>query len=111
MKIVFKKRGKKKFEIDVKSCDISSTGLMFTRKENAKALLFDLGKSSRLALTSIFVFFDFIAIWLDEKNNVLDLKVCKPWRLFINTNKKFNKILEIPCNEKYSKLINSLGKL
>ncbi|MGD9276433.1 MAG: DUF192 domain-containing protein [Candidatus Pacearchaeota archaeon] len=102
------KRGKKKFKINAHKCNISSTGLMFKRRKNAKALIFNFKKSSRMALTSLFVFFEFLVLWLDERDNVVDMKICKPWKVYINTKKSFSKILEIPKNKKYEKIIKKL---
>ena len=82
-------------------------GLMFARKKNAKILLFDLGKKCREPINSFFVFFPFIAVWLDGKN-VIDVKIVKPFLPFVRPKKSFDKLIEIPLNGKYSKELNFL---
>ncbi len=114
-KISFNYKGKR-IEIDTMPCNYfeMGRGLMFRRKKNARALFFDFGKPSREVLHSFFVFFPFIAIWLDQ-NKVVDLKIIKPFRHFFRPNKPFTKIVEIPLNDKYKKqiklLVGSLKKL
>jgi uncharacterized membrane protein (UPF0127 family) len=80
-------------------------GLTFRKKEKAPLLLFDLVGKYKDCLTSYFVFFDFLAIWLDEKNNVLDVKLVKPWTVCVNSKTKWSKILEVPINKKYRREI------
>lgn len=111
MKFEFK-RGKKKFVLDAHECSFFEkfSGLMFTKKKNAKPLLFEFKNNSKTSLHSLFVFFKFLVLWLDEKNNIVDMKICRPWKFYINTKKSFSKILEIPVNEKYEKIINELIK-
>lgn len=72
-------------------------GLMF-RSKNSSNLLFDFGESTRISLHSFFVFFDFLVLWLDDKNNVLDYQVCSPFMLRISTRKPFKKVIELPLN-------------
>lgn len=83
-------------------------GLMFRRRENAPALLlFDFKKPLRMKIHSWFVSFQFIAIWLDDKNKIIELKVIKPWRFFVLPKKSFYKLLEIPINKKYKEIVSS----
>ncbi|MEM3116760.1 MAG: DUF192 domain-containing protein [Candidatus Pacearchaeota archaeon] len=95
------------FKIDVKPCNKIQRffGLMFRRREKAKALLFDFGKPVNIRIHSFFVFFTFVAIWLDEKNNVLKIEKIRPYSFPIGTKKPFNKLIEIPVNKKYSKIL------
>ncbi len=83
-------------------------GLMFKKKENANALLFDFSGRKRLALHSLFVFFPFLAIWLDDKNEILDMKIIKPFFFNVLPKKTFSKVVEIPINFKYSKIVKKL---
>ena len=83
-------------------------GLMFCRRERAKALLFEFKKPVKFDLHSLFVFFDFLVLWLDKNNKVLDLKMIKPWQILISSPKPYYKIVEIPLNKKYKKIINLL---
>jgi len=72
-------------------------GLMFKTK-NSENLLFDFG--GRWGIHSFFVFFSFLALWLDEKNKVVEWKVVKPFSSFVRPKKKFAKLIEIPLNDK-----------
>ncbi|RLG12449.1 hypothetical protein DRN73_02580 [Candidatus Pacearchaeota archaeon] len=98
----------KKIKIQVSVCNYFQKiiGLMFTRKQKAKALLFDLKKP--LAIHSFFVFFSFYALWLDKENKVLKIKKIKPFTFHIKPRIKFSKILEIPINKKYKEIIKKL---
>ena len=100
----------KKFKIDLKVCNWFKriTGLMFTRREKARALLFDFKKPTKIAIHSCFVFFPFIAIWLDHKNKIIDLKIVQPFTFFICPRKPCFKLIEIPINRKYKKVAKLL---
>ena len=74
-------------------------GLMFSRREKAKNLLFSFDKPTKMAIHSFFVFFDFLAVYLDEQNNVLEIRKVKPFSLRISSTKPYYKLLEIPINE------------
>ena len=54
-----------------------------------------------MAIHSFFVFFPFLAIWLDDKDKIIDSKVIKPFRFSILPSKKFVKLIEIPINKDY----------
>lgn len=79
-------------------------GLMFSRREKAKILLFEFRKPVKMRIHSFFVFYKFIALWLDKKNNVVDWIVVKPFSPSVSSKKPFYKLVEIPINEKYSPL-------
>jgi uncharacterized membrane protein (UPF0127 family) len=98
---------KKKIKIDLKTCNYFEkfSGLMFTRREKAKALLFDFKKSVRTAIHSYFVFFPFVAIWLDKENKVIEIKIVKPFIPIIRPKKFFYKLVEIPINKNYEEII------
>jgi len=85
----------KRLKLDVKVCKNSFSkmiGLMFKRK--SKPLLFVFKKPVRTSIHSFFCK-PFLAIWfLDDK--IVDMKVVKPWKLFLKPKNHFNKILEIP---------------
>lgn len=87
-------------------------GLMFRRRKKVRALLFDFKKKTNLKIHSCFVFFPFLAIWLDDKGNILDKKIVKPWKISISPSvKPYNKLLEIPLNNFYlSKVKNIVGQ-
>ena len=83
-------------------------GLMFSRREKADSLLFKFKKPTKLKIHSHFVFFPFIAIWLDEKNNVLDLRRIKSFKTSNGIKKPYYKLVEIPINKKYNEIIQLL---
>ena len=91
----------KEIEIPVKKVGKGSFGLMFKfNSERADNLLFEFKKGTGLAITSLFVFFPFLAVWLDEKNRVLEVRKVGPFRSSISARKKFRKLVEIPLNRK-----------
>jgi uncharacterized membrane protein (UPF0127 family) len=99
--------GKKKIKINLKTCNHFEkfSGLMFARREKAKALLFDFKKPVRTPIHSYFVFFPFVAIWLDKENKLVKMKIIKPFTLIICPKKFFYKLVEIPINKNYEKII------
>ncbi len=108
MKINFKD---KEVEIpDVKECKsfAMGKGLMFSRREKAKALLFKFKNPVKFHLTSLFVFFPFLAIWLDDKNNVVEMRKIKPFILEIPSTKSYYKLVEIPINKTYHGVVKIL---
>lgn len=84
-------------------------GLMFHRREKARSLLFEFRRPVDFHLTSLFVFFPFVVIWMDENEKVLDVKIVKPWKLTVfSTVKRYSKILEIPMNKFYSSQVKNI---
>ena len=79
-------------------------GLMFC-PTNTETLLFDFGHDARHAIHSYFVFFTFLAVWLDEKNNVVDKFKVRPFTTLRMPNVKCRKLIEIPCNDNNEKII------
>ena len=100
----------KKFSVDAKVCNTFEKilGLMFCRRENAKVLLFEFKNSKKIKIHSLFVFFPFVAIWLDGKNKIVDLQVVKPFTFSVSSSKPFSKLVEIPFSKKYEKICNFL---
>ncbi len=76
------------------------TGLMF--RKNSPALLFEFG-SGRMAIHSFFCR-PFIAVWI-SKGKVVEYKIVRGWRPFIAPKRDFDRLIEIPLNEKYSHLL------
>lgn len=102
MKINVSHKGKR-VSIPVKNTGFFRKGLGLTfRTKNTDNLLFDFGKyvTWQGTLTSLFVFFPFLAIWIDDKNKVIDYKIVKPFLFSIKQSKRFCKIVEIPLNER-----------
>ena len=100
----------KKIKLNVKRVSEfeKGIGLMFCRREKAKALLFEFKKAVKWNLHSLFVFFPFLILWLDEENKIVDLRIVKPWKISISSLKKYNKIIEIPLNKKYKEIVKIL---
>jgi len=65
-------------------------GLTF-KSRNTEILLFDFGKLTRLSITSFFVFFPFLAVWLDGKNRVIEKRVVQPFQFRIAPKKGFRR--------------------
>ena len=96
----------KNIEISVKKVSELGkiTGLMF-KKKTTKNLLFEFNEKTSLRIHSYFVFFDFLAIWLDKKNKVLEWKIIKAFTLNVKPRKSFFKLIEIPFNKKNEKIV------
>ncbi len=73
------------------------SGLMF--KKNSPALLFNFSKPCRKTIHSFFCR-PFIAVWLLE-GKVQEYRIINKWKFYIAPEKEFDKLLEIPLNEKY----------
>ena len=103
----------KKFGISVKKLSWfeKGIGLIFSSRKKAKALLFEFQKPTKISFTSLFVFFPFLIIWLDDKNNVLGFKKISPFTFHIPSRKPYKKALEIPFNYSHKKIIDKLLKL
>lgn len=95
---------------DLEKCGLIKkiTGLMFKRREKANALLFDFRESTKIGIHSLFVFFPFLAIWLDNENNVVGHKIVYPFVSFTAPDREFSKLIEIPLNKKYEKIFSAL---
>ncbi len=78
-------------------------GLMFSEREKAQILLFETNKP--MSIHSFFVFFPFIALWLDDKNRVVEFRMVKPFLPYIVSRKKFSKILEIPISRRHYDIV------
>lgn len=110
MRIGFNHKNKK-FSLDVERCGIFGMfrGLMFRRRETAPALLlFDFKKSHKAKIHSFFVFFPFVAVWLDNKNRIVEFRIIPPWKFCVFPQKKFSRLVEIPINRKYRNVVCDL---
>jgi len=83
-------------------------GLMFKSKRNAEALLFDFKKQTATAIHSFFVFFPFLAVWLSDKNEVIECRIVRPWTFHVKPKSKFTKLIELPFNNRYKDNIQTL---
>jgi len=107
MEISFKYK-KRKINFKVKKCGLFGRvcGLMFRRRESALALLlFDFKKPRKFEIHSFFCPV-FLAVWLDDKDRIIEKRVVQPWQISISPKKKFCKLIEIPLNTKYKKLLH-----
>jgi uncharacterized membrane protein (UPF0127 family) len=98
--------GNKKIPLKVQKLSIfeMGRGLMFRKKKNSPNLLFEFPYSSKWKIHSWFVFFDFIAIWLDDEKNLLELNITKPWKFSVSPKKKSKYLIEIPLGKEPKKL-------
>lgn len=99
------------FSVDVKECNELEkiTGLMFIfRKNKAKALSFSFKETTRMAIHSLFVFFPFLAVWMDEKNRINEIRIVKPFNFLVRPKKNFKTLVEIPLNKEYAEIVASM---
>ena len=106
MKITLIKE-KRKISIDVKKTYFFSKvfGLMFRTRETNN-LIFEFNNYTGMPFTALFCFFPFLLIWLDETNSVLGCRTVNPFELTIKPKTKYRKVVEIPINDKNSKIID-----
>jgi uncharacterized membrane protein (UPF0127 family) len=83
------------------------TGLMF-RSSKTDNLLFEFASKKRHPIHSFFVFIKFLAVWLDENNQVLETRVVTPFIPSIRPKKPFSKLVEIPFSDDTMKIIELL---
>jgi uncharacterized membrane protein (UPF0127 family) len=100
----------KRFLVDAKSCNLfeKGIGLMFSRREKAKILIFEFNKKRKIIIHSFFVFFSFVALWINEKNEVVDLKIVKPFTSCVSPSEKSLSLIEIPINKKNEKIVKNI---
>lgn len=96
----------KKVQIRVRKSSFlgKALGLMFKSKYT-KNILFEFEKERKWSIHSFFVFFNFLVLWIDEKNNVFQYNYVKPFTFSIKPERKCRKIIEIPISEKNRKII------
>ena len=101
-------KGNKKITLKLKKCNVfgHAIGLML-RTKNTFPLLFEVKKP--MAIHSFFVFFPFVAVWLDKNNKVIEMRKVNPFTLNVLPKKHFAKLIEIPINKKNEKLLKILG--
>jgi len=93
----------KKLLLDVKICKSifqKIKGLMFCRRETAKPLLFKFKRPTPMKIHSFFCP-KFLAVWLDQKNKIIEAKIIKPFTLSVKPKKEFSKLIEIPLSRNY----------
>ena len=67
-------------------------------KKDSLPLLFEFKKAKKRAIHSFFCV-PFIAIWFNDRE-IIDIKKVSPWKSFILSKKGFDRLLEIPLNNK-----------
>ena len=77
-------------------------GLMFSKKKN---ILFEFNREQDVGIHMLFVFFPIIAVWIDEKKRIKEIKVMKPFISFHEEKAKY--VLEIPYDRK---ILMRIGK-
>lgn len=104
--ITFKKNGKK-ITLNIKKCNLLRrvVGLMFKSRQTP-SLLFEVKKP--MAIHSLFVFFPFVAVWLDKNNNIIEIKKVDPFTLHVLPKTPFTKLVEIPINNRNKKILTQL---
>jgi uncharacterized membrane protein (UPF0127 family) len=80
-------------------------GLMFKSKTNEN-LLFEFNKDTKMSIHSYFVSFDFLAVWLDKNNRVIEWKIVKPFSFIVRPRKPYLKLIEVPLNSKNKRIID-----
>jgi uncharacterized membrane protein (UPF0127 family) len=86
------------------------SGLMFSRRERAKILLFKFRKPGKLAIHSLFVFYPFLAIWRDSDGKIMEIKRVFPFSWYVCPRKSFSSFVEIPLNRKYKKITDAVER-
>jgi len=97
--------GRKKLNVEVRKLGFFGKirGLMF-RSNGSESLLF--GEAG--AIHSLFVFFPFLAVWLDGENRVVASEVVKPFTMRVLPKKRSTKLVEIPINERNREIVEFL---
>ena len=110
MKKIIIKYKKKKLEIVAKECNFLKKiiGLMFSRREKAKTLFFSFKTKQKMRIHSFFVFYPFVALWLDEKNKPVDVMIVRPFTFCISPKKSALTLIEIPINKSNEKIVKTL---
>jgi len=104
-KIILTYKGQKvELELKVVPKILHWLGLMFSFKNIAKPRLFEFGKESDIAIHSWFVFYDFVAIWLDEAGKIIETRKVRPFTSSVCPRQKFKKLIEIPINSDYDEV-------
>ena len=100
--------GKKKLDFEVKCVPFwyEGFGLMFKNKKSAKPLLFSFRFLTNMSIFSFFIPFDFLAVWIDKENKIIDVKRVRPGEVGLHPRKRFKKLLEIPMTKNYRSVAN-----
>lgn len=103
-----------KLTLNGKSCDVpvkkvsgfgKYSGLMF-KSRKTENLLFEFKGLDSGAIHSLFVFFPFLALWLDSDDKIIDYHLVKPFTLLVKSGKSPKKLVEVPFNEDNTRIFN-----
>lgn len=103
-------QGKKKLSTEVNEMKglWKGIGLMW-RSKNTSNLLFTFDRPSRVALTSLFVFFPYVAVWLDSKKRIIESRVSRPFELSFQPKRNASYLIELPLNARNEDLLSKIG--
>jgi len=105
-KIKLTYRGKE-FKLNLKVCGKWNFGLI-GRTRKTKPLLFNFKKFTNVQMSSLWVFFPFIIVWLDDKNKIIESRIIKPFTFTVRQERKFKKLIEIPLNFENREIVKIL---
>jgi len=105
-KISFSYRGKK-VSLNCRECGFFSFGLMFRSRKTAPCV-FEFDAPTDFKISSLFVPFPFIAVWIGDDGRVMEKRIVKPFTLSVKSKKPYYTLVEIPLNKINSKIIDSL---
>ncbi len=99
----------KKRKIEIKKYKTVSwlgkfSGLMF-RTNETPILEFSFKNDVEMAIHSYFVFFTFIAVWVDSDDKAFQVDIVKPFTSLVKPQKHFRKLIEIPFNSENRRII------
>lgn len=97
---------KKSIVIDLVPKWFEGIGLMFKNKGYRRRLLFSFGRVSRVAIHSLFCFYEFYAVWLDNNMNILEFSKVRPFRFSVKPRRDYRYLLELQINESNFDIIN-----
>lgn len=78
------------------------------RSRATENLLFDFQKPSRVAITSWFVFFPFVAVWLDKRRRIVEARIVYPFTARVVPRFPSSYLIELPLNRRNSRITRFL---
>ena len=103
----------KKVEFEAQICDnvfSQARGLMFRSRRSSPALAFRFKRDVKEPIHSFFVFFPFVAAWLDSDGKIIRIQTVWPFLPYAVPEKKFRTLVEIPINSKNRKILDDIEK-
>lgn len=103
------KNGGKSLELVVRKVGFLGKvlGFMF-RTRGTSPLLFEFRKKGRKRFHSLFVFFSFFLVSLDDENNVIETTLVKPFCFEKKVSFLTRRIIEIPIDERRNEITSFL---